>query len=39
MLAQGEGLSMNKSLAVRYFKLSADQGLVEAEFNYSIMLA
>jgi TPR repeat protein len=39
MLAQGEGILMNKSHAVHYFKSSADQGNAVAQFNYSIMLS
>jgi TPR repeat protein len=30
MLARGEGILMNKSLAVHYYKLSADQGYAAA---------
>jgi TPR repeat protein len=39
MLARGEGISMNKSLAVHYYKLSADQGFAAAQYNYGFMLA
>jgi TPR repeat protein len=30
MVANGEGIAMNKSLAVHYFKLLADQGNAKA---------
>jgi TPR repeat protein len=39
LLAKGDGIPMNKSLATYYFKLSADQGIAEAQFNYGLSLA
>jgi TPR repeat protein len=39
MLSQGEDILMNKSLAVHYFKLSADQGNASAQCHYGFMLA
>jgi hypothetical protein len=34
MLARGEGISMNKSLAAHYLKLAADQGFANAQWYY-----
>jgi TPR repeat protein len=33
MLFSGDDIEMNKSLAAHYFKMSADQGNVNAQFN------
>jgi TPR repeat protein len=38
MLESGEGIVMNKSLAVQYSKLSADQGNAAAQYIYGYML-
>jgi TPR repeat protein len=35
MLSQDEGISMNKSLEVHDYKLSADQGLANAQWCYA----
>jgi TPR repeat protein len=37
LLTRGEGISMNKSLAVHYHRLSADQGDAQTQFNYGLM--
>jgi TPR repeat protein len=37
-LAHGEGVSKNVVEAAQYFKLSADQGNVDAQFNYGLAL-
>jgi hypothetical protein len=39
MLFRGDGISINKSLATHYFKLSVDQGQAEAQFGYGIILS
>jgi TPR repeat protein len=39
MLSHGEGISMNRSYAAHYYKLSADQGYAEAQFDYGMMLS
>jgi TPR repeat protein len=39
MLEKDEGISTNKSLAVHYYKLSADQGFAKAQFHEGFMLA
>jgi TPR repeat protein len=38
VLEEGDGIAMDKSPAVHYFKLSADQGDAGAQFNYGILL-
>jgi hypothetical protein len=38
MLVYGEGISMNKSLAAHYFKMTVDQGVAIAQHNYAILL-
>jgi TPR repeat protein len=38
LLAKGEGIAMNKSLAAHYFKLSADQGFAQAQLHYGLLL-
>jgi TPR repeat protein len=38
MPARGEGISVNKSLAVQYYKLSADQDKADGQLNYGFML-
>jgi TPR repeat protein len=35
LLATGNGIQMNKSLAAHYFRLSADDGLSEAQYRYA----
>jgi TPR repeat protein len=39
MLKKGEGISINESLAVHYYKSSADHGNAVAQRNYGIMLS
>jgi TPR repeat protein len=38
MLEKGEGVGIDRSEAVRYFKLAADQADMEGQFNYSRMV-
>jgi TPR repeat protein len=38
MLNNGDGILINKSLAAHYYRLSADQGIAVAQFNYGLML-
>jgi TPR repeat protein len=37
-LLKGEGIAKNPSEAARYFKLAADRGLREAQYNYGVGL-
>jgi hypothetical protein len=37
-MSRGNGIEMNKSLAAHYFKLSANGGEVQAQFNSGVML-
>jgi TPR repeat protein len=37
MLSHGHAISMNQSLAVHYFKLSADRGDEMSQVNYGLM--
>jgi TPR repeat protein len=39
LLYDGNGISMNKSLAAHHYKLSADQGYAHAQFAYGVSLA
>jgi TPR repeat protein len=39
LLFSGEGIGEEKSAAVHYFKLSADQGNVEAQREYGVRVA
>jgi TPR repeat protein len=38
MLLKGEGIPMNKSLAVHYLKLAADQRCAPAQLAYGVMI-
>jgi TPR repeat protein len=39
MLLKGEGVLMNRSLALHYFQSSADQGNAPAQFAYGLILS
>jgi TPR repeat protein len=39
LLFRGEGVSMNKSLAAHYFKLSRDQGDARTQCLYGVLLS
>jgi hypothetical protein len=38
LLLRGDGITMNKSLAAHYFKMSADQGLCSSQLAYANLL-